>query len=302
MSIETIIDPDADIRSALAEAAAFDDTPAPVATDWARAALDAYYGLDQAPEAVPGSRHAAFRVVLDDGSAGVLQVSHPDADPVAVDFQTQALLHVGRADPGLPVQRIVPARDGATSLWLADDAGRARLVRLLTRLDGPPMSDAAVSDAAAVPVARTLARLHRALSGLWHPGGEKSLPGDLRRADRLRPLLGLLPDDDGQALAHAALDDFERRARALLPALRQQPIHNGLTRDRLLADPAAPGRIVGILGFDRMVEAPLVADLAVALSDWIDPAPGTTTPPGHSPASPVSPPPTTRSRRCRTSK
>jgi Ser/Thr protein kinase RdoA (MazF antagonist) len=143
-------------------------------------------------------------------------------------------------------------------------------VRLFSYLEGLPMPQAPRTAAQRRAVAGTLARLDQALQGLWHPAGERELPWDIQRADRVRALLSYLPDAQRQALAHAALDSFEQRAKPVLPALRRQPIHNDFNIFNLLVDPAAPDQVAGILDFGDMVEAPVLDDLAVAASYQFD--------------------------------
>ncbi|UST55970.1 phosphotransferase (plasmid) [Comamonadaceae bacterium OTU4NAUVB1] len=264
-------DLDAAIRAALPEAAVLTAAPAPVASAWAADLARRRYGLRGRVEPLAGERDANFLLVdAASGARRVLKLSHPDEDPVVADFQTQALLHVARTDPGLPVQRLLPDVDGAVSSRLADAEGRPRVVRLFSYLEGLPMPQAPRSAAQRGSTARLLARLDRALAGLVHPAGERELPWDVQRADRVRPLLVHVADPARRALAEAALDDFARDVRPRLAGLRRQPIHNDFNLYNLLVDPAEPTRVAGILDFGDMVHAPLVNDLAVAVSYQID--------------------------------
>ncbi|MFT4103124.1 MAG: phosphotransferase, partial [Burkholderiaceae bacterium] len=218
-----------------------------------------------------GERDANFLLEPAGGGARcMLKLSHPDEDPLVADFQTQALLHVARVDPALPVQRLLPDRQGAASALVVDADGRPRVARVFSYLEGLPMPEAPRSAAQRQDVARMLARLDRALAGFAHPAGERELPWDIQRAERVRPLLAHVPEPERRALAEAALDGFERRARPQLATLRRQAIHNDFNLYNLLVDPRAPARVAGILDFGDMVHAPLVDDLAVAASYQID--------------------------------
>jgi len=263
MRTDTGTDPDEALHAAIAEASAASlraAAPDPVTTDWAQSALRTHYGLSGTVAPAADRSGRCFELALPDGSLGELHVARPGADPEVIDFEVQALLHIARVDCGLPVQRPVPSQDGAPWLMLADDQGQPRAVRLLRRPQGQPMAHGRATSPDAV--ARILARLDGALARLWHVAGEKNLPGDIQRADRIRALLDLVPDATHRALAHQALDAFEQRAKPVLPALRRQPIHNDLGVHALLVDPAAAGEIVGILDFSSIVEAPLVCSLA----------------------------------------
>ena len=270
MSDGITTDHDAAIRAALPEAGVLTSAAAPVTVEWAQQALRQHFGRDGTLNLLTGERDSNFRLDGSDGSRCMFKVSHPDEDPVVADFQTQALQHIARTDPGLPVQRLLPALDGAASLLLPDAEGRLRVVRLFSYLEGLPMPQAPRSAAQRTATARLLARLDIALSGLKHPAGQLELPWDIQRADRVRALLSYVPDAARQTLAHAALDGFESRARPLLPGLRRQPIHNDFNIYNLLVDPAATDTVSGILDFGDMVEAPVLDDLAVAASYQLD--------------------------------
>ncbi len=264
-------DLDAAIRAALPEAAVLTAPPAPVATAWASGVLLRLYGLRGELTPLTGERDANFLLQPADGGARcMLKLSHPDEDPLVADFQTQALLHIAAADPGLPVQRLQPDRHGAPSVQIADAEGRTRVARVFSYLEGLPMPQAPRSAVQRTNVARMLARLDQALAGLAHPAAARELPWDIQRADRVRPLLVHVADPARRALAEAALDGFERRTQPQLAALRRQPIHNDFNLYNLLVDAADPARVAGILDFGDMVHAPLVDDLAVAASYHLD--------------------------------
>lgn len=264
-------DLDAAIRAALPEAAVLTAPPAPVATDWAADLLQRLYGLQGQLKPLTGERDANFLLEPAGGGARcMLKLSHPDEDSVVADFQTQALLHVARTDPALPVQRLLPDRHGAPSVQIEDAEGRTRVARVFSYLEGLPMPQAPRSAAQRTSVARMLARLDRALAGLEHPAAVRELPWDIQRADRVRPLLTHVTDPARRALAEAALAGFENRTKPRLATMRRQPIHNDFNLYNLLVDPADPARVAGILDFGDMVHAPLVDDLAVAASYHID--------------------------------
>jgi len=235
--------------------------------DWVRGLASTHYGLTGELVALTGERDRNYRLQsADDGARYMLKVSHPAESELVADFQTQALRHIAAIDPGLPVQRVVPTLDGTPSFVADPGDGRPRVVRLFSFLPGLPMPDAPRSTAQCVNLARTLARLDRALQSFDHPAGALDLPWDVQRADSVRGLLVHIADPQRRALAVHALDRFERLAKPLLPTLRTQPIHNDFNIYNVLVDPADTDRIAGVLDFGDMVRAPLIDDLAVAAS------------------------------------
>ena len=250
------------------------DATSPAAPlEWAYHLLARHWGLSGELRALSGERDRNFLLIPADGPSAqrcVLKISHPAESPVVADFQTQALLHIGRTDPLLPVQRIVPTTEGTASLLAHAPDGSTRVVRLFTYLDGEPLPKARRSPAQATALATMLARLDLALRDFHHPAGELELPWDIQRADSVAGLLDSIDDPACQALAQRALDRFVAHVKPHLHALRTQPIHNDFNIFNLLVDPQDHDRIAGILDFGDMVHAPLIDDLAVAAAYQVD--------------------------------
>ncbi|QEI09114.1 phosphotransferase [Pigmentiphaga aceris] len=255
------------------EAAVLSAAAAPVPAAWAAAVASERYGLTGTLSPLTGERDANFLLRVDDPAGErrfMLKISHPVETPLVADFQTQALLHLAQTDPDLPVQRLVPTLYGAPSFTDRAPDGSIRVVRLFTYLAGMPMPQAPRSEAQSKAVARALARLDIALSGMQHPAGSLELPWDIQRADRARGLLVHVADPAQRAVAERAFDDFTKRVKPALAELRRQPIHNDFNIYNLLVDPNAPDQVSGILDFGDMVEAPLINDVAVAASYQLD--------------------------------
>jgi Ser/Thr protein kinase RdoA (MazF antagonist) len=232
---------------------------------WVRTLAKEHYGLSGELVALTGERDRNYRLQSDtDGARYMLKISHPAESAVVADFQTQALLHIAAADPGLPVQRIVSTLQGQSSFLIEPADGLPRVVRLFGYLPGLPLPDAPRSTTQRVNLARTLARLDLALSSFDHAAGAFELPWDIQRADSVRGLLLHIADPPRRALAEWALAAFERLAKPVLSGLRAQPIHNDFNIYNVLVDPTDTDRIAGVLDFGDMVRAPMINDLAVA--------------------------------------
>ena len=232
---------------------------------WVRELAKTRYGITGELVALSGERDRNYRLQSDaDGTRYMLKVSHPAESALVADFQTRALLHIAAVDPGLPVQRIMPALTGEPSLLCDPGDGAPRVLRLFSYLPGTPMPEAPRSLTQRENLARALARLDLALQDFSHPAGALALPWDIQRADSVRGLLVHVADPERRALAERALDRFERQAKPRLAGLRTQPIHNDFNIYNLLVDPADTDRIAAILDFGDMVHAPLIDDLAVA--------------------------------------
>jgi len=242
---------------------------APVSTEVLARVLENAYGLEGRLSPLGGERDSNFRLSTGGGDY-VVKVTHPDEPPAAIEAQTAVLAHLAATDPTLPVQRIVPTRDGRTHLPFDPEARRfLRVVehrpgRLAREHVATPMLGAALGDIAA--------RIAIALAAFDHPGVEQALLWDITHAQQLRPLLEQHTDPPLRARLERALArhagweaDYATRPR--------QAIHNDLNPSNVLVDEAGHG-VTGILDFGDMVHAPVVADVAVAtayLTDARDP-------------------------------
>jgi hydroxylysine kinase len=257
---------------ALPEAAVLSAPPAPVDAGQAAALLHSLYGLEGALEILSSDRDANFLVTPGTSSPQrwVLKISHPVEAAEVADLQTQALLHLERRAPDLPVQRLQSTLTGEHSALLRIGSA-LRVVRLFSYLEGLPMPKAPRSPRQAIGIAHVLARLDMALASLpAHAAGTHRLPWDIQHTDGVRSLIGLLGSAERQALAAHALDRFEHRVKPRLPTLRRQAIHNDFNPFNLLVDPIEPDTVRGILDFGDMVQGPTIQDVAVAASYHID--------------------------------
>lgn len=231
--------------------------------------LEQVYGLEvRALHRLPTERDDTFRVRTDDATL-VAKLAHPLDDPRVLHDQLAVLERLAREHPDLPVQRIVPARDGAllTPVEAADD--RPRLLRVLTYLEGEPLGAAPRSLAALGELGALHARLATAIATIGDaaepPLQGAPTPWNLLSADQYAPLLDQVADDD---LRRAARRVIDRARDAVLPRALALPAllaHNDLHGDNVLVR-AEPFAITGVLDFGDMTRTPRVADLAVAAS------------------------------------
>jgi 4-aminobutyrate aminotransferase-like enzyme/Ser/Thr protein kinase RdoA (MazF antagonist) len=213
------------------------------------------FGVTGTVTVLGSERDQAF--LIDDGhdGGGVLKISNSGEDPTVLDLEREAILHVARVDPELPV-----ARPGPT----AEVGGH--LVRLFDRLRGehcgPELADDAVFE-----YASTHARLNLALRSFFHPAAGRYLLWDLKNAAALRPLLDSLGDEDRRRLLERVLDRYESFVLPRWPRLRAQVVHGDFNLDNVLLDER--GRVSGIVDFGDIAHSAQVGDFAVGLASLL---------------------------------
>ena len=182
-----------------------------------------------------------------------------------LDLETEAILHVSRVDPELPVARPRPSVHG-DYLPTIDGPDGTHFVRLFERLHGhaggPELDDGALFDYGA-----THARLNLALRGFFHPAAGRNLLWDLRRAAELRPLASAIADGSRRRLVENVLDRYEQRVAPRWPMLRAQVVHGDLNLDNVLLD--KQGRIAAIVDFGDVGISAQVADFAIRLASLV---------------------------------
>jgi hydroxylysine kinase len=239
-------------------------TPSPdVSEEQATEIARVHYGLETSSKKLASERDQMFRLREAVGTEYLLKITNPAEPPAVTNLQTAALQWIAEIDPGLPVQRVLRSLSGATELRLVIGGTQARTVRLLSFLQGRPLSETPATLGQRRELGRTLARLGLALAAFHHPSDSYELAWDITNAGRLRPLLAHVRGSERAKLAQAALERFETVIEPRIGRLRTQVVHNDLNTHNVLVDPAETNRIVGILDFGDIIRTLLVNDVAI---------------------------------------
>ena len=222
------------------------------------------YGIHGSVAPLAGERDQNCRIETADGSRYVVKVSNPSEPVPVVDFQIAALDHVARAAPGQPVPRVVRTLGGRPRDTVALPDGRRSTVRMLTYLDGVQIRETPRSAAQRRAMGTVLAQLDLALQGCAHPAASHNLLWNVSAAHRLADKLDAVADAPRRALAAAFMQRFTDHVLPRLASVRQQVIHNDYHLYNVLVAPDDHERIVGIIDFGDMLQAPLVGEVATA--------------------------------------
>lgn len=233
----------------------------PVTAATAAELLERLYGLTGAVEALPGERDRNFRITAPTGSF-VLKVHGADADPRVLDLQNRALEHIARSDRSLPVQRVVPSRNGDETPRVCVDDGSHRWARLLTWIPGTVWAEAGPYEPSLVASLGTfVARVDRALADFEHPAMQRPYRWGMQFAAECRELLPLIDDGVRRAMAADLLARFAHDIGPRLAACRAQVIHNDASERNILVGPERT--VVGLIDFGDLMYSPTVCGVAV---------------------------------------
>jgi hydroxylysine kinase len=228
-----------------------------------------HYGFEVRLAALLGERDQNFRMRCDDGRQFVLKIANAAEDPLATDFQIQALLYLesylANNDCPINVPQILRTVDGRTHL-LVNSAGEQYVTRVVTYVAGIPLGDTVPSPVLSRRLGSYLAHLGRALRGFDHPGSDHGLLWDMQQALELRRILEHVPDQDLRQDIAQTLDDFEAHAIPQFKDVRSQVIHSDFNPENVLIDPDEHSSVAGVIDFGDMLKAPLIVDVAIGAS------------------------------------
>ena len=230
----------------------------------ARALVRRLYGIDGSIQPLAGERDQNCRLEAADGRRYVLKISNPSEAIDVVDFQIAALDHIAQASPVLPVPRVVRTLEGRPRSTVALGSGLQATVRMLTYLDGIQIRETARTAAQRRVMGTGLARLNRALHGFTHAAAKHDLLWNVSAAHRLVAKLADIVNSHRRALARSFMARFTDHVLPRLGSLRTQVIHNDYHFYNVLVAPDDHARIVGIIDFGDMLQAPLVGEVATA--------------------------------------
>lgn len=245
------------------------ETPPPVLDeqDAVRIAEEAY-GITGQAKRLSGERDTNFVIQTIDAPAGavVLKAINSTEPDDEADMQGQVLEYLrGHAGP-LSVPAPVLSREGLGVHRAVTRAGLAVRTRCYTYLPGEPTQSRPVDDTLRRSIGRTAARVVQALAGFCHPAADRLNLWDLCKIGHLVPLIEGVPASPLRDRCARFLDHFSTVVEPRLPTLRQQVIHNDLSRSNTLTDPDSPDGLLKVVDFGDMITAPVLSELAVAAS------------------------------------
>ncbi|MBQ0824485.1 aminotransferase class III-fold pyridoxal phosphate-dependent enzyme [Microvirga sp. HBU67558] len=234
-------------------------------TWWENVLLE-HYGIQASLTPLDGEYDLNFAVHQDGRRTHVLKVMRPGCETSLIEVQCQALDHIAQHGPEVVVPRVVKARDGSRFVSTPDQDGEERLVWLITNLPGRVYAQTSPQTHSLLrEIGATLAMMDRALEGFTHPALGRDIKWDLRRSGWIRDATDLIDGAGRREIVERIVAAFDDGLLGRLNALPTTAIHNDINDYNMLVDASTgESRLSGIIDFGDMIDAPVIAELAIA--------------------------------------
>ena len=179
------------------------------------------------------------------------------------------MLHLEKTGRAIPIQRLIRGVHGQVESRVVDPEGKARILRVMSYLDGDLLSSLTPTAAQFRKVGSALALLDGALTSFRHPDESRLLIWDLKNFLHMRPLLELVKERDDVSMATWVFDQFEAVVAPNMGTLRTQMIHGDFSPFNVVVDPSSDDFVTGVIDFGDVVRSPVVFELAVAVANQI---------------------------------
>ena len=252
----------------LLEASGIEDAVAPLPEEVVARALSSDYGVAGRLTRIRTEKDDTFS--LDSARGRLLVKVAPAAEArQVVDLQSAAMLHVRSRDPGVPIQQIIRGVADQADVVLTDPAGRDRVMRVFSYIDGPMLHQVAATPHQLGRAGAMLARLDAALADFRHPCESRLMLWDLAHFPEQRHLVSYVTDDADRELAHGVFDRFEDHVTATVPALEAQVIHGDYSPFNVVVDPASQRFVSGVIDFGDVGRGPILFEISVAAANQL---------------------------------
>ena len=207
-----------------------------------------------------------FKAETADGCRFLLKVMRVGCDAGLVEMQCQALQHIHASSQLVNVPSVIPSTAERNFETLVDEAGKVRLVWVLSFLEGvdyagfTPKSPHLISQ-----LGTSIANLHLALEGFQHKSLQRDFKWNLTQAAWINDSLTFITDPQRRELLRSVMMDYQDQ----LDIIRALPLfatHNDINDYNLLVSASLneEPKISGIVDFGDMCSSPRICDLAIA--------------------------------------
>lgn len=232
------------------------------------AELRRHYDLTGELSRIPTEKDDTYRLATEVGRF-LVKIAPVTESAQIVNLQSAVMMHLERTGPAIPIQRLIRGLDGQIESTVVDPGGNARIMRVMTYIEGDLLSSLTPTETQFRQVGSALAALDGALTSFRHPDESRLLVWDLKNFVHMRPLLEMVGDRDNLSMATWIFDQFEAVVAPRLGTLQTQMIHGDFSPFNVVVDPMSDTFVTGVIDFGDVVRSPLVFELAVAVANQI---------------------------------
>ncbi|WP_199431450.1 phosphotransferase [Qaidamihabitans albus] len=226
------------------------------------------YAIDATLTRLGSERDETYRASLASAEDLIVKVCAFDEPRDLVELQLAAAAHLARATT-VPVPVAVPTPEGrAITRWERSGGLPVRIVYVISCLPGTSLAERWPSPEQAERVGAVHGEVTSALADFRHPAAARQLLWDLSGLAELADTI--TPPRAQTRLAAHVVSHFTRFVLPVAEGGARQVVHGDYSVHNVLADPAAPGFVTGVIDFGDVHIAPVLYDLAVAVSNLLD--------------------------------
>ncbi|MBL8299668.1 MAG: phosphotransferase [Rhodanobacteraceae bacterium] len=241
-----------------------------LATDVAGELAQRHWQVQGQVEVLPSYADQNFRIRSSQGEF-VLKLACPGWSYSDLDLENQAMLLLGRAEPGIDWPRVQAAVDGSHLLALCV-AGEQRLVRLLSFVPGTTYAAAigqvsgAERRALQFSLGRVVACLNRGLSTLVHPAAARQQDWNLLNLPQLLDEIAYIDDTALRCIVEQHTTSFCANLDAFRQRLPWGVLHHDANDLNVIVRRNDEGKaaVSSVIDFGDMCTGLRLAELAVA--------------------------------------
>ncbi len=236
-------------------------------TNTARQVFKDLYGTDAELTPLYGELDNNFLVLTDGGEKQILKIMHVGCDPMRVDLQYRALVHLAENVSDLNLPHVISTTNGQAYVDHTVD-GVKRLVWSLRYCPGALMNEVDPhTDGLLRSFGRTMAILVLGLKSFSHPAMKQGNKWELTKAAEVRPFAQYLGGDAAIQM-DAVFNQFEETALGKLASLPHSVIHNDANDSNVLVNVTESGDEIvdGVIDFGDMTYQPTVCEAAIAMA------------------------------------
>ncbi|WP_431277792.1 aminotransferase [Leifsonia poae] len=222
-----------------------------------------HFGLSGRITELGSQQDRNFRIDTGDGRF-VLKLANPVFSMDELDAQNAALATLANA--GVRIPAVISTADGR-DIATVEVRGQTLRARLLTYLDGEPLTDVAeLSREQLSTLGRLAGRVAAGLATLEHPGLDRTTQWDARiSGDVVDLLLPHVANPAKRRIVREATDAALARLAPLRPQLHIQAVHGDVTDDNIVLGTETDATS-GVIDFGDVATGWLVAELAATVA------------------------------------